>query len=348
MEKLLTIIIPTYNMEKYLEKCLDSLIIGRDIEFLEILVINDGSKDNSISIAKSFQDRYPDTFRVIDKENGNYGSCINRGLKEATGKYIKILDADDFYNRESLSELIPILRKSNVDIIFNDYIVIDEIGKELYHLSFSLPQCLEFNIKDTFKKNEYSKIRMHSITYNRKIFKDINYIQTEKISYTDQEWIFLPMTKVRTALYFNKVLYYYLYGRQGQSMSEDKIVRNIAQLELIVYSLLEKYNKSIITCDSFVKEYMEKKILDQIRAVYNLYILNPRLSTKELIQFDSNIKEQSLNIYNLAEEFTINKVFHYISYIRKHEFKRKVVYTMFVINKQINIIKRFFFKSDIY
>lgn len=90
MEKLITIVIPTYNMEKYLDKCLTSLIVPDEyMELLEVLVVNDGSKDNSSAIAHRYEDKYPQTFRVIDKENGNYGSYVNRGLKEAAGKYIK-------------------------------------------------------------------------------------------------------------------------------------------------------------------------------------------------------------------------------------------------------------------
>ena len=85
--KNLTIIIPTYNMQEYLQKCLSSLIVKKGLETLEVLVVNDGSKDNSSIIAHEFEAKYPGVFRVIDKENGNYGSCINRGLKEATGKY---------------------------------------------------------------------------------------------------------------------------------------------------------------------------------------------------------------------------------------------------------------------
>ena len=102
MEKLLTIIIPTYNMEKYLDKCLSSLIVD-DKELmtqLEVLVVIDGAKDRSSEIAHTYQDKYPDTYVVIDKENGNYGSCINRGLKEASGKYVKVLDADDYEEPE--------------------------------------------------------------------------------------------------------------------------------------------------------------------------------------------------------------------------------------------------------
>ena len=94
-------------MEKYLDKCLTSLIVSDDkMPLLEVLVINDGSKDRSSEIAHSYEQKYPQTFRVIDKENGNYGSCINRGLKEATGKYVKVLDADDWFDTNNLSNVM--------------------------------------------------------------------------------------------------------------------------------------------------------------------------------------------------------------------------------------------------
>lgn len=97
IEKLLTIIIPTYNMQEYLHRCLDSLLVRADLmDRLEVLVVNDGSKDNSSAIAHEYEAKYSQTIRVIDKENGNYGSCVNRGLVEAQGKYIKVLDADDW------------------------------------------------------------------------------------------------------------------------------------------------------------------------------------------------------------------------------------------------------------
>ena len=92
MDKILTVIIPTYIMEDYLRYCLDSLLIKENFKQLEVLIINDGSKDSSSAIGHEYEQLYPEVFRVIDKENGNYGSCINRGLKEAKGKYVKILE----------------------------------------------------------------------------------------------------------------------------------------------------------------------------------------------------------------------------------------------------------------
>lgn len=106
MEKILTIIIPAYNMEKFLPYCLDSLLIESRLEDVEVLVINDGSTDRTSAIAHEYEERLHGIVRVIDKNNGNYGSCINVGLKEAAGRYIKILDADDSFDTDNFGLFI--------------------------------------------------------------------------------------------------------------------------------------------------------------------------------------------------------------------------------------------------
>ena len=124
MEKILTIVIPTYNMQDYLRRCLDSLIVADDLmNTYEVLVINDGSKDSSSVIGHEYQDRYPATFRVIDKGNENYGSCINRGLAEAKGRYIKVLDADDWFDNIQFALYLEYLvnLEREVDMILTPY-----------------------------------------------------------------------------------------------------------------------------------------------------------------------------------------------------------------------------------
>ena len=136
--KILSIIIPTYNMEKYLRKCLDSLIVSDEkMQMLEVLVINDGSRDSSSLIAHEYEAKYPLTIRVVDKENGNYGSCINRGLKEATGKYVKVLDADDYFDTISFEQFIILLASTDADLVISDYSKVNEHGDILDDISFS-------------------------------------------------------------------------------------------------------------------------------------------------------------------------------------------------------------------
>ncbi len=122
MEKILTIVIPTYNMQDYLRRCLDSLIVPEEqMKHLEVLVVNDGSKDNSSAIAHEYQNKYPDTFRVIDKDNGHYGSCVNAALKIATGKYFRLVDADDWVNTSGLIKLIDLLSVHDEDAVFTKF-----------------------------------------------------------------------------------------------------------------------------------------------------------------------------------------------------------------------------------
>lgn len=124
VNKILSIIIPTYNMELYLKRCIDSLVTAKQtLGDTEIIVVNDGSKDKSLSIANGYKELYPESLIVIDKTNGNYGSCINAALKIASGKYIKVLDADDWFNTNALVEFVMCLKSLDVDLVLTDYTV---------------------------------------------------------------------------------------------------------------------------------------------------------------------------------------------------------------------------------
>lgn len=177
MNKILTIIIPTYNMEKYLRQCLDSLLCDA-MEMLEVIVINDGSKDSSSAIAHEYEANYPGMFRVIDKKNGNYGSCINRGLKEVTGKYVKVLDADDMFERSLLDKFLNLLKTVDADVVVNDFNTYREgDGKRLN--SYSLPNDHLLPITEIFATKSF--VPMHSITYRCSIFKSFVIIR-QKVS----------------------------------------------------------------------------------------------------------------------------------------------------------------------
>ena len=125
MEKLLTITVPTYNVEKYLAQCLDSFVLEEDRELLEVLIVNDGSTDTSADIAKTYVERYPDVFTLINKENGGHGSTINAGIKAATGKYFKVVDSDDWVDKAAMKNLMECLKKSDSDLVYSNYYWID-------------------------------------------------------------------------------------------------------------------------------------------------------------------------------------------------------------------------------
>ena len=159
-------------MEKYLRRCLDSLIIDEEgMKQLEVLVINDGSKDSSSQIAHEYENNYPDTFRVIDKENGNYGSCINKGLKEASGKYIKVLDADDFFDIFSFSNYLKYIKSRNEDLIITDFNIVNENQKVVKRYIANMISDHIYYIKDIQNTNLF-EVMMHGFTYRTQLLRD--------------------------------------------------------------------------------------------------------------------------------------------------------------------------------
>ena len=122
LKKILTIIVPTYNAEKYLKDNLETFCIPELLSDLEVIIVNDGSTDGSANIAEEFVKYYPNTFKLITKENGGHGSGINIGVLNASGKYFKVVDADDWVEREAFIKLVNTLRKSDSDIIASGFI----------------------------------------------------------------------------------------------------------------------------------------------------------------------------------------------------------------------------------
>ena len=121
MEKILSIVIPAYNVEKYLERCLASFEVAEILDQIEVLVINDGSKDQTAAVAQRYCDRYPDSYFLYNKENGGHGSGINYGIHYARGKYFKVVDGDDWLNTEELPAFVKLLAQVDADAVAADF-----------------------------------------------------------------------------------------------------------------------------------------------------------------------------------------------------------------------------------
>lgn len=220
MEKQLSIIIPTYNMEKWLPKCLDSLLIP-EIDAVEVLVVNDGSKDNSLEIALEYEKKFPNSIKVIDKANGNYGSCINAALPLVKGKYVKVLDADDSFDSDVLSQFVRMLADIDADAVLTEYCTVDKEGNiikkyDLKKFNLTYNKVYSFTeVEDNLASNHSA---MHRITYKTILFKTFVYRQTEGISYTDTEWAIVPMSFARSICLIDIKLYRYTLGRENQTM----------------------------------------------------------------------------------------------------------------------------------
>ncbi len=323
-EKTLSIIVPSYNMEKYLPKCLGSLVVAPELmDRLEVLVVNDGSKDRTSEIAHEFASKWPGTFKVIDKENGHYGSCINAGLKVATGEFVKILDADDSFDSPGFALLIKTLQAidAEVDLVLTDYDVVDEDGR----VTESRKMCTcgtSPTAFDELKIDEGFYLAMHAVTYRRLILE--GYRQTEGVAYTDNEWVFEPMAHVRKSQYVPCVVYKYLVGRSGQSVDPAlQLEKRRPRITVVVESMIERYGRlSALVHETGVLRYLDCMLFKVVADYYAKVIIQLHKPTwdSELRRLDKKLLKTAPILYKqLATNLkTIRFNFHYVANWRKH------------------------------
>lgn len=300
MNKEITIIIPTYNMEQYIGKCLDSLLIP-EFDQVEVLVVNDGSKDRSSEIAHSYADRYPDSIRVIDKPNGNYGSCINAALPLAKGRYVKILDADDTFDTNAFSEMVNILPQIDDEVVITNHSIVNTKGDIVQTTSFShiCSQNKTLTIEEAISTLLLSYVQMHRIAYKKVIFLRFDYHQTEGISYTDSQWSVIPMAYCHSVRYLNLNVYQYLMGREGQTMSQSQMTKTISHFFEALKDTVRYYNN--YTYSKIGKQLFLQDIMDIHQYVYftTLRFKTPQ-TIKLLKSYDTSLARECVEIYNLV------------------------------------------------
>ena len=233
MEKLLTIVVPIYKVEKYINKCLDSLILPEEqMQQLEVIGVNDGTPDRSADMAKEYCKRFPDMIKIIDKENGGHGSAWNKGVELATGKYLRFLDSDDWLT--NLSVFMEKLEKVDADLVFTGLRQVFEDGKkDLIFMGKGMEPDVIYDTStyDWSKTNRmyrgYNVTNFHSCTYKTTILKQNHPVFLEKMFYDDEILFILPLCFAKSFVYFDLILYNYLLGRVGQTMDRKTQVRNL-------------------------------------------------------------------------------------------------------------------------
>lgn len=247
--KIISFIIPSYNMEHYLHRCIDSIIHARNIEQTEILIINDGSKDKTLDIAKEYESRNPNIVRVIDKPNGHYGSCLNVGLKNANGKYFRIVDADDNMDTKELERFIAAVQQSNSDLIITHRLEIVPINKRqnvVNHLLFNtFPYGKELPASKLSFDNLKYHASMHSMTFKTSILRDSGIIFPEGICYTDTLYDAIPLDVIKTFTVLDLFPYIYYVSQDGSSTTTKSVKKNFRDISIVLDDLLSHLQRNI-------------------------------------------------------------------------------------------------------
>lgn len=237
--KLISFVIPCFNSQAYMHQAIASVLKGR--KDVEIIIVNDGSNDNTLKIAREYQKTYPEIVKVIDKENGGHGSAINAGLKVAEGKYFKVVDSDDWVDRDSLKKVIAKLKKIDVDMMIVDYVYEKDDNPKIMKYP-NLPQDKIFTWCDIKKFGISSYLLMHSVIYKTSLLKEINLKLPEHTFYVDNIFVYYPLSSVKTMYYLDVPFYRYFIGRSDQSVNERVMLSRIDQQIFVTKTMIDFFD----------------------------------------------------------------------------------------------------------
>lgn len=232
--KVLSIAVPCYNSQEYMKNCIDSLLIGGDD--VEILIVDDGSKDDTLKIAMEYEQQYPDIVKAIHQENKGHGGAVNTGLANATGLYFKVVDSDDWLNAEAYKKALDVLKTCirgprTLDLLICNY-VYEKVGvkhKTVMSYRSSLPKDKIFGWEDAKPLGNSHYLLMHSMIYRTELLKECGLTLPEHTFYVDNLVAFVPLAYVSTMYYLDVNLYRYFIGRSDQSVSEKIMIGRIDQ-----------------------------------------------------------------------------------------------------------------------
>ena len=290
--KIISIVVPTYDMENYLGRCLTSVLDHEWEEVLEVIVVNDGSKDRSLQIASEYRLLYPETVVIIDKENGHYGSCINAALPVARGKYMKILDADDWFDKKEFGRFVEHLKHIEGDLIVTNYTFNYASGRKKSFIYHKKEYHAIYNLSNMSFPSKLLDIPMHAAAFDTELLRGIDYRQTEGILYTDQEWTFYPMFAVNTVVYVNADVYQYFIGRKGQSTDKSVWTKCCLHNFIIMERMIRCFSSFGETMSGERKRYLLRMINNAAVLLYRYYLLFvPNELFDEIRKYDRYVNE---------------------------------------------------------
>lgn len=303
MEKVLTVTIPSYNVEKYLNQTLDSFIQEEFLEDIEVLIVDDGSKDKTPLIGKEYEKKYPGTFRVISKENGGHGSTINRGIQEARGRYFKVVDGDDWVNTGDFGKLVKALKTCEADYVVTNYYEVNDKNGDKTPRDYK-----ELSGKEIWKFQEaaaVTQLSMHALVIKTEILKNNHIRLDEHCFYVDVEYILYPVPYVNTVQFLDLYVYMYRLAVTTQSVSLQGYQKHMQNHIDVIFHLTEFFEKYAKSGSPEKIEYIGKRIAQMVGDQITIFVSFPETDKtikQKFMDFDRTLKTLSPEIYRRSGE----------------------------------------------
>lgn len=333
--KYLSIAIPCYNSQEYMNKAIESCLILKDD--VEIIIVDDGSKDETAHIGDEYAARYPETIKCVHQENGGHGQAVNTGLKNATGLYFKVLDSDDWFDQSALVKVIETIKQlhekdEDVDMLIANYVYEkpSENKSSVIKYTNALPQNRTFRWYDIKHFYPQQNLLMHSVIYRTQLLRNCNLELPKHTFYVDNLFVYQPLPYVVTLYYLNVDLYRYYIGREDQSVNEKVMISRIDQ-QIKVNMLM------IDCCDVMqlksrkLRNYMVK-YLTMITTVSNVLLV--KSGTEEHLKKRDDLwlylKHKNPDLYRAVKHTTLGSVMEMDSLVGK-----KLITTGYNISRKL-------------
>lgn len=285
---LLTVAIPAYNVEKTLEKAVDSIVSSGNSKIVEILIVNDGSTDDTKTVASVLAAKHHN-IKVINKSNGGHGSTINSAIAVSSGKYFRLLDGDDWFDKKLFADFLKRLKEEKADLVLCDHMEINNVtGKIVVTKNYNKLTKYAMKNLDDIVFPEFGPLLSNS-TIKTSILKSAGFKIDENCYYVDQEYNLLCYMRSNTAVIYDCPAYQYLLGQDGQSMNVDSLKKNVLSHEKVCLRLLSEYTKNKNVLSSTKRSYIEKKMIIPLCHLQYTIAINYCASKKAFLSFDKKL-----------------------------------------------------------
>lgn len=310
--KILSIAIPCYNSQDYMDHAVESALAGGDD--VEILIVDDGSTDDTAKIADRLEKEHPGIVRAIHQENGGHGEAVNTGLRNAEGLYFKVLDSDDWLDRESLIKVIGQLRRfiregKLVDMFLANYVYEKPSVRKHKAIRYEgvFPQDAIFGWNDMKKFKISQNILMHSVIYRTQMLLDCELELPKHTFYVDNIFVYKPLPSVKTMYYMNVDLYRYFIGRDDQSVNEKVMTSRIDQQIKVSKIMIDAFDLTKIR-NKKLRDYMVK-YLSMMMTISSVFLIKEgsEESLAKRAELWKYLKSSSKGMYRLVNKHVLSR-----------------------------------------
>ena len=336
--KTLSLVVPVYNTEQYLHRCLDSVLLEEIADELELIAVNDGSTDSSLSILRDYQSRYPKTVVLIDKENGGHGSAINAGLHAATGRYFRVLDSDDWFDTPGFLQLMTSIPSCMEDLIVTPYSQeYTWSGTEIRYDYPYLEHDRIYTMEDIDWQEGMDYFTLASSTWRTQLLRDCGLQLSEKCSYVDMEYNLHPIPYVNSFRFLDIPVYRYFLGRPEQSMSPEVMLRQAPMHQQVLCRLIEDYADHAVSISPGTRRYMLLMIYYMLYTHCNLLCIDHpgrRHAFREIRELEAWIKSRAPEVYALGERIPYLQLSRRLGYRNVLLLDRRAVHLLMTLRRQ--------------